>query len=88
MPASGHKVALGVTLAVVGVLLVIAATFFTVRMRRAKAEQDVELSKDEKLVPLPARTKSTILDPRHPATRITPFGSEYNHSHITLTFNH
>jgi hypothetical protein len=68
VPASGHKVALGVTLAVVGVLLIAATTYFTVRMRRAKPDQDMELSEDEKRVQLPVRTKSTIIDPRPPSS--------------------
>ena len=77
MPASGHKVALGVTLAVVGVLLVVAVTYFTIRMRRARPEQDMELNQDEKDAHLPERTKSMIVDPRHPASRITPFSSKF-----------
>lgn len=81
MPASGHKVALGVTLAVVGVLLVVAATYFTIRMRRARPEQDMELNQDEKDAHLPERTKSMIVDPRHPASRITPFSSKFNYTH-------
>jgi len=65
VPNSGHVVALAVTLSLVGVLLVAGITFFAVRMRRAKLEE----SNDEKNDP----RHSTILDPRHPASRITPF---------------
>ena len=87
MPASGHKVALGVTLAVVGLLLVVLVTYFTVRMRRAMPEQDLELNSDEKLVPLHVRTKSMIVDPRHPASQITPFSSEFDYIHATAMFD-
>lgn len=75
VPKKGHVVALGVTLAVVAVLVAVAITYFVVRMRRMKAEQEAEESREEKQTHLPVR-KSTVLDARHPASRITPFGSK------------
>jgi hypothetical protein len=73
-PQSGHVVALAVTLSLVGVLLIAGITFFTVRMRRARSEQEQQMREEENGNSSPRR--STVLDPRHPASHITPFSSE------------
>jgi len=67
-PRSGHVVALGVTLSLVGVLLIAGITFFTVRMRRARLVQANHRREEDN-----ASRKSAVLDPRHPASHITPF---------------
>ena len=72
VPKNGHAAALAVTLSLVGVLLIVGITFFTMRMRRARsAQQEMERSINN------SPRKSMILDPRHPASHITPYGSEY-----------
>jgi hypothetical protein len=72
VPKNGHAAALAVTLSLVGVLLIVGITFFTVRMRRARSvQQEMERSVNN------SPRKSMILDPRHPASHITPYGSEY-----------
>jgi hypothetical protein len=73
-PKHGHAVALAVTLSLVGVLLVIGITLFIMRMRRARLGQEQQ-GTDEHDASFLTR-KSTILDPRHPASHINPFNSE------------
>jgi len=74
-PQSGHAVALAVTLSLVGVLLIAGITFFTVRMRRARSEQEQQRREEENGNSSPRR--STVLDPRHPASHIPPFSSRF-----------
>src|ERR1700733_5338190 len=74
-PQNGHAVALAVTLSLVAVLLIAGITFFTVRMRRARSEQEQQGREEENGDGSPRR--STVLDPRHPASHITPFSSEF-----------
>jgi hypothetical protein len=74
-PTSGHAVALAVTLSLVGVLLLVGITFFTVRMRRARSEEEQQMREGVNVNNSPRR--STVLDPRHPASHITPFSSEH-----------
>lgn len=69
----GHAVALGATLGIVAVLIVGAVTYFIVRMRRARREQGAQ-STEEKHLRTAGRT-STMLDTRHPASRVTPFSN-------------
>jgi hypothetical protein len=56
---------LGVTLGIIAFLLIGAIIFATVRMKHPKSGGDGSLR--------PARR--TIIEPRHPASRVTPFGS-------------
>jgi len=72
-PQRGHAVALAVTLSLVGVLLIAGITFFTVRMRRARSEQEQQGRDEENGNSSPRR--STVLDTRHPASHITPFSN-------------
>jgi len=69
----GHAVALGVTLGVVALLIVLVVTYFIVRTRRARGKQGSQ-STEEKHLRAAGRT-STLLDARHPATRVTPFSN-------------
>lgn len=73
--SGGHAVALGVTLGVVGSLLVVGISYFIIRMRRAKSKQGGQSAEEKHLYSV--GRKSTLLDTRHPATHITPFSSEY-----------
>jgi len=68
-PNHGHTVALAVTLAIVVVLLLAILTYFTIRMRRPKADPDQSRESNINTSML----RNSILDPRHPASHITPY---------------
>jgi len=72
--SGGHAVALGVTLGLVGMLIAGAITYFVVRMRRLRAEEHHTQGGEEKHLRSAGR-KSTVLDTRHPASRVTPFSN-------------
>jgi len=72
VPKDGHVVALTVTLLLIGILLVVGITLFTMRMRRARSEQQQGSEVKNAII---STRKSTILDLRHPASHITPFGT-------------
>jgi len=68
-PNHGHAIALAVTLATVAVLLIVIITYFTIRMRRAKS--DLEQGRGSNINT--SALRNSILDPRHPASHITPY---------------
>jgi hypothetical protein len=65
-PQDNSSVAIGASLAVIGVLIIGTIVYYTLRMRRQSVNENTWY---------PLSSNATLVEPRHIASRITPFGT-------------
>jgi hypothetical protein len=74
-PSDRQTIALGVSLGIIGCLIIGGIIYYTLRFRRQTITEDTWY---------PLSSGATLVDSRHIASRITPFGTRDGKSLLTM----